>query len=92
MEYQVYHKVVDRLEEGLESEAVLRSGMRERTAVALEVGKGALFGYSDEISQAPISAIIGVKVELVGTPQPMREGTIVGTSQYMDVTPESVEK
>ena len=87
MEYQVFHKVVQRIDEALNSKTTLKTGMKECTAVALEVGKGSLYGVHDDAPVATASAIIGVKVEIVGGTQPMREGTVVGTSQYVESTP-----
>ncbi len=86
MEFEIFNKVVRRLDEALDSEAILNTGMKERTAVALKVGEGSLFNRNEQAQQqnGP-STMIAVKVEVVGgEPQKMREGTIVGASRYLD--------
>lgn len=86
MEYQVFHKVVQRIDEALDSEQVLATGMKERTAVALKVGEGTLWNKPQDLSQvAPSSTIVGIKVEVVGGEKPeMRPGTLMGSSSYTD--------
>ncbi len=85
MEYQIYNKVVDRLEEALESNERLQSGMKESTAVALKIGEGTLFNLPPEGPAQTQTTVVGIKVEVVGgEPQAMRAGTIAGNSEYVD--------
>ncbi len=86
MELQILDKVVRRLDEALDSDTTLNTGMLERTAVALKLGEGTLYNRPGEVSQAAVqSTLIGVRVEVVGgVPQQMREGTISGTSKYLE--------
>jgi hypothetical protein len=89
MDYQIFNKVVNRLDEALDSDAVLNTGMMERTAVALKIGEGSLFNRPAEVNQAPVTAtMVGVKIEVVGgEPQQMRAGTILGGATYLEAEP-----
>lgn len=91
MDYCVMDKVVQRIEEALEDDyRNEKTGMKVQTVVALEVGRGTLFNRNEDqgTQQAVPSTIVGIKVEIVGgAVQGMREGTIIGKSQYLDAEP-----
>lgn len=80
LQYQVMHKVVRNLESALDSQAVLQTGMKESTAVALKVAEGTVFKQFNETPAGPAQqAIVAIKIEMPqGAPQTMREDTIGG--------------
>lgn len=91
IQFQVMHKVVRNLEEGLESKGVLNTGMKERTHVALKIAEGTLFKQFDE-QQAQQQATTVVAVQVVmpdGPRQSIRADTTGGTPAFIDVTPEA---
>jgi hypothetical protein len=43
--------------------------------------------YDQQAQAAPPTTIVGIKVQIVGDTPPMREGTVMGTSTYVDAEP-----
>ena len=89
LEYRLMNKVVRNLEESLDSDNVLATGQRERTATALKMAEGALYPKLAVTSVAPPSTIVGIKIQMVdGGLTQVREGTIMGANEYVDGTAE----
>lgn len=86
VQLQVMHKVVQRLEEGLDSQGVLNTGMKERTHVALKIAEGTLFKqFGEQQAQQAASTVVQVNVVMPDGPrQMMREETTGGTPAYID--------
>jgi len=86
LEYQVMHKVVRNLDEALDSEHILQTGMPVRSAVALKIGEGTLFKKFAE--QAPVSqqTVVAIKIEMPisGQSAQIREGTTGGAPAFID--------
>jgi hypothetical protein len=88
LEFQLLPKATRVLNEALDGEVVLTSGMKEKTAVALKLAEGALY---PKVVQAPPTApaLVGIKIQIVGgEPGTMREGTVMGNSTYIDAEQE----
>lgn len=86
LQYQVMHKVVRNLEQSLDSQAILQTGMKESTAVALKVAEGTVFKQFNDTPTGPVQqAIVAIKIEMPqGPPHVMREDTVGGTPAYLD--------
>jgi len=86
VQFQMMHKVVQRLEEGLDSNGVLNTGMKERTAVALKVAEGTLFKqFGEQPPQAAGTTVVAVQVVMPDGPrQIIRADTTGGTPAYID--------
>jgi len=84
LEYQLLPQAVRELHEGMKSNAILATGMKERTAVALKVADGALYPRVDTAAVSPSTSIVGIKIEVLGGTPQMREGTMAGGSQYLE--------
>jgi transposase len=81
LEYQLMHKVVQNIEEGLDDTARhMTSGMQVKTVVALKVAEGTLFKkFDNAIGQSPATTIVAVKIEMPDGPRPqIRAGNDVG--------------
>lgn len=80
LKYELLHKVVDRLNEGLgDGTRHTSSGMRVRTAVAVEMAKGTIFKEFDQAATAQQSTVVAVQVVMpAGERQVMREDTAGG--------------
>ncbi len=63
LEYQVLHKVVRNLDEGLDSTATLQTGMPVKTAVALKVAEGTLFQKANVGGPTVVQTAISIKIE-----------------------------
>jgi hypothetical protein len=82
LRYELLHKTIDRLSEGLEDGARhATTGMRVRTTVALELAKGTVLKEFDQAATAPVaSTVVAVQVVMPSGPaQQMRDDTIGGT-------------
>ena len=82
LRYELLHKTIDRLSEGLEDGARhATTGMRVRTTVALELAKGTMLKEFDQASNAPAaSTVVAVQVVMpAGPTQTMRDDTSGGT-------------
>jgi hypothetical protein len=82
IKYEVLHKVVNRLQEGLDDpKRHVSSGMRVRTAVALKIAEGTIFKEFDQTAVQPLqNTTVAVQVVMPpGVPQVMREDTLGGT-------------
>ena len=79
-EYQVGHKVIDRLSEALDS-----LDPRTRTTTALKLTEFVLQRKGDASSAAPQlpPAIVAIKIEHVNT-GPIREGTVKGVAAFLE--------
>lgn len=80
LEYQMMHKVVDNINEGLNDRARHQtSGMMVGTAVALKVAEGTIFKQFDqEVVSAP-STVVAVQVVMPDGPRPqVRVGNDIG--------------
>ena len=87
IKYELMHRVVDRLREGLDDEQRHQTtGMRVRTQVALKVAEGTVFKEFDQQNVAPPqSTVVAVQVVMPpGTPQTVREDTTGGLPAYVD--------
>lgn len=85
LEYSIMHKVVRNLDQSLDSEGVLQTGMQERTAVALKIAEGALYPRLQQGAGQQNSMLMGIKIEVVGgEPQKIREGTVIEAPAYVE--------
>lgn len=86
VQFQMMHKVVQRLEEGLDSSALLNTGMKERTAVALKVAEGTLFkSFGEQQTAQTAQTVVAVQVIMPDGPrQQIRGETTGGTPAYVD--------
>lgn len=86
IQFQVMHKVVQQLEEGLADGQRMNTGMKVRTAVALKVAEGTLFKQFDQQqAQVAPSTVVAVQVIMPDGPrQEIREDTTGGTPAYID--------
>lgn len=86
LQLQTMHKVVQRLEEGLDSKGTLNTGMKERTHVALKMAEGTLFKQFNEAQTAPLAqAVVAIRIEMpAGPQQTIREETTGGTPAFID--------
>ncbi len=84
LEYQLLHKVVRNLDQALDSNAVLQTGMKESTAVALKVAEGTVFKqFGEQQTQTPQQTVVAVRIEMpAGERQQMREDTTGGLPAY----------
>lgn len=84
--FQLMHKVVRNLEEGLDIKNILATGMPVRTHVALKMAEGTIFKQFDQ--QAPQEArttVVAVQVVMPDGPrQQVRADTTGGTPAYID--------
>ena len=89
LEYRLMHKVIRNLDEGLDDQSRNeKTGMTVATQVALQIADGALYPKLESASQQPASTVVGIKIEIVGgDPGQIREGTVMGTSRYIDAEP-----
>lgn len=81
LEYQMMHKVMDNINEGLnDTSRHMTSGMRVKTAVALKVAEGTIFKQFDTVAdRTPSTTIVAVKIEMPEGPRPqIRAGNDVG--------------
>ena len=85
LEYSVMHKVVRNLDESLDSEGILQTGMPERTAVALKIAEGALYPRLQQQQGVGTTNLMGIKIEIVGgVPTQVREGTVIEAPAYQE--------
>jgi len=86
LQFQVMHKVVRNLEEGLDSNRILNTGMGERTAVALKIADGTLFKQFDQQEvKEQRSTVVAVQIVMPDGPrQTIRADTTGGTPAYID--------
>lgn len=86
LQFQVMHKVVRNLEEGLESGGTLNTGMRERTLVALKIAEGTIFKQFDQQPvQEAQTTVVAVQVVMPDGPrQTIRAETTGGVPAYQD--------
>lgn len=90
LEYQILHKVVRNLSEGLDLPPgrELQNGMPVRTQVALKIGEGTLFKKfaADQQAAAP-STVVAIRIE-TGVPSgpvpTIREGTTGGAPAFIE--------
>lgn len=89
IQFQVMHKVVRNLEEGLESRGIMNTGMKERTHVALKIAEGTIFKSFDEQQQMQqTQTVVAVQVVMPEGPrQQVRADTTGGTPAYIDMEP-----
>jgi hypothetical protein len=86
VQYEIMHKVIDNLDEGLNSQGILTNGMRERTHVALKIAEGTVFKAFEQVQQAQ-GGSNAVRVNIIMPPGPMqtmRDDTIGGSPAYVD--------
>ncbi len=94
LEYQMLHKVVRNLNEGLDDSARHEtSGMMVKTQVALKVAEMTIAKrFNEPVTAAQASTIVAIRIETPSGPAPeIREGTTGGTPAYLDITPGSSE-
>ena len=86
VQFQMMHKVVQRLEEGLDSAALLNTGMKERTAVALKVAEGTIFKqFGEQQTERQGNTIVAVQVVMPDGPrQTVRDETTGGVPAHID--------
>lgn len=86
LQFQLMHKVVRNIEEGLDSPRILATGMLERTAVTLKVAEHTLFKeFDNQAPQETRSTIVQVNVVMPDGPrQTIRADTTGGTPAYID--------
>lgn len=86
LQMQTMHKVVQRLEEGLDSTGVLNTGMKERTHVALKMAEGTLFKQFDTVQAAPAAqTIVAIRIEMpTGPVQTIRDETTGGAPAFLE--------
>lgn len=86
LQFQLMHKVVANLAEGLDSPNTLQTGMRERTAVALKVAEGTVFKQFQEQNAPQLQqTIVAIRVEMPeGGLQQIREDTTGGEPAYVE--------
>lgn len=90
LEYQMLHKVVKNLNEGLEDNAVhATSGMKVKTQVALKVAEMTLAKrFAEPTGPTQAQTIVAIRMEIpAGPPTLIREGTTGGTPAYLDLEP-----
>ncbi len=90
IEFELLHKVVRNLEEGLDAkpEALLNTGMPLRTAVALKVAEGTVFKqFSEPATQQIAQTAVAIRIEMPAGAgqQQIREDTTGGVPAYIDV-------
>lgn len=86
IQFQLMHKVVRNLEEGLDGKGILATGMPVRTHVALKMAEGTVFKQFDQ-QQAPDAKTTVVAVQVVmpeGPRQLIRADTTGGMPAYLD--------
>lgn len=86
IQFQMMHRVVERLEEGLNDDARMNTGMKVRTAVALKVAEGTVFKqFGDQQQQQAATTVVAVQVVMPDGPrQQVRADTTGGTPAYID--------
>lgn len=87
LEYQVLHKVVQRLDEALDSNGVLMNGMPVKTQVALKTAEGTLFKkFGQEQATTMPTTVVAIKVEMPAGVQvtEIREGTTGGAPAFIE--------
>lgn len=86
VQFQMMHRVVEQLEEGLKDGERMNTGMRVRTAVALKVAEGTLFKQFDQqVAVQQGSTVVAVQVIMPEGPRQMiRADTTGGTPAYID--------
>ncbi len=82
LEYQILHKAVRNLDELLDT-----TNEEIKTEVTLKTLDGMVWRKDAQQAQQGQQTIVGVRVEVVqGAPTQVREGTVMGNSQYVDAT------
>ncbi len=86
IQFQMMHKVVAQLEEGLTDGARMNTGMKVRTAVALKIAEGTVFKQFDQqVAPNAASTVVAVQVIMPDGPhQEIRPDTTGGTPAYID--------
>ncbi len=86
IDYDIMPKVVRNLLEGLDSSAVLQTGMKERNAIALKIAEGTVFkSYGNENAPQQGTTMVAIKIEMPpGPAQVVREGSLGGTPAFTD--------
>lgn len=86
IQFQVMHKVVRNLEEGLESKGIMNTGMKERTHVALKIAEGTIFkGFDQQVAPQSSSTVVAVQVVMPDGPrQVIRADTTGGIPAFQD--------
>jgi len=85
LEYSLMPKVLRNLAESLDGNHVLANGSRERVTTALKIAEGALFPKMAPTESLAPSTVVGIKIQVVGgTPDPIREGAVMGVDRYID--------
>lgn len=90
VQFQMMHKVVQRLEEGLDdSFRNEKTGMKVQTTVALKVAEGTLFKqFADQQQTSDRPTVVAVQIVMPEGPrQVVREETTGGTPAYIDAEP-----
>ena len=86
VEYELLPKVIRNLHQGLDSTAILNTGMRESNAMALKIAEGTIFKDFDP--QGPLQqqqTVVAIKIEMPqGPQQQVREGTLGGTPAFVE--------
>lgn len=90
LEYQILHKVVRNLNEGLDApkEMSLQNGMPVRTQVALKIGEGTMFKkFAQDQQAATPSTVVAIRIETGAPSGPVptiREGTTGGAPAFIE--------
>lgn len=86
IQFQVMHKIVEQLEDGLRDKVRMNSGMKVQTAVALKMAEGTLFKQFDQQQQqTPVQTVVAVQVVMPDGPrQTIRAETTGGVPAYVD--------
>ncbi len=86
IQFQMMHRVVERLEEGLEDATRMNTGMKVRTAVALKVFEGTVAKqFGEQPTQSANTTVVQVQVVMPDGPrQTIREDTTGGTPAYIN--------
>ena len=89
IEFELLHKVVDNLNDGLQSSAILNTGMPVKTVVALKIAEGTVFKqFSEPATQQIAQTAVAIRIEMpAGAGQQIREDTTGGVPAYIDVEP-----
>ena len=88
IENTIVPKIIKNLGEALDSETILQTGMKEKTAVALKAAEGTIFKQFDQ-QNGPAQSMPQMALQIniqqpPGTALAMREGTVDGVPAYIE--------
>jgi hypothetical protein len=85
LEYELTHKIIKNLDEALDDDTRnTKTGMKVKTTTALKMAEQTMFKDAQAHTAPSTMMVLGVKVEVVGDTQTVREGTVRATPHFIE--------